>query len=104
MKLLPPSSWSKSKLNKQVESQISFIHEWLSSPLLGPGLFFSFIIFFTQTLVLLGRASARRKASTYTQNNTNTHRHPCLDWDKSRHVLVSCLLDEKISEVLPVLN
>jgi hypothetical protein len=33
----------------------SFIHQWLYSPLLGPGLFFSFVIFFTQTIGLLGR-------------------------------------------------
>jgi hypothetical protein len=33
----------------------SFIHQWLYSPLLGPGLFISFIIFFTQTVGLLRR-------------------------------------------------
>jgi hypothetical protein len=33
----------------------SFIHQWLYSPLLGPGLFFIFVIFFTQTVGLLGR-------------------------------------------------
>jgi hypothetical protein len=33
----------------------SFIHQWLYSPLLGPGLFFSFIIIFTQIVGLLGR-------------------------------------------------
>jgi hypothetical protein len=33
----------------------SFIHQWLYSPLLGPGLFFSFIICFMQTVGLLGR-------------------------------------------------
>jgi hypothetical protein len=33
----------------------SFIHQWLYSPLLGPGLFFSFVICFTQTVGLLGR-------------------------------------------------
>jgi hypothetical protein len=32
-----------------------FIHQWLYSPLLGPGLFFSFVIFFTQTVELRGR-------------------------------------------------
>jgi hypothetical protein len=32
-----------------------FIHQWLYSPLLGPGLFFSYVIFFTQTVGLLGR-------------------------------------------------
>jgi hypothetical protein len=34
---------------------LSFIHQWLYSPLLGPGLFFSYVIFFTQTVELLGR-------------------------------------------------
>jgi hypothetical protein len=33
----------------------SFIHQCLYSPLLGPGLFFSSEIFFTQTVGLLGR-------------------------------------------------
>jgi hypothetical protein len=32
----------------------SFIHQWLYSPLLGPGLFFSFVISFTQTVGFLG--------------------------------------------------
>jgi hypothetical protein len=33
----------------------SFIHQLLYSPLLGPGLFFNFVIFSTQTVELLGR-------------------------------------------------
>jgi hypothetical protein len=33
----------------------SFIHQWIYSPLLGPGLFFSFVILFAQTVGLLGR-------------------------------------------------
>jgi hypothetical protein len=33
----------------------SFIHQWLCSSLLGLGLFFSFVTFFTQTVGLLGR-------------------------------------------------
>jgi hypothetical protein len=33
----------------------SFIHQWLYSPLLGPGLYLIFVIFFTQTVGLLGR-------------------------------------------------
>jgi hypothetical protein len=32
----------------------SFIHQWLHSPLVGPGLPFSFLIVFTQTVGLLG--------------------------------------------------
>jgi hypothetical protein len=39
---------------------------------LGPGLFFSFVNIFTQTVGLLGRRTARRKAAIYTQDNTNT--------------------------------
>jgi hypothetical protein len=33
----------------------SFIHQWFYSPLLCPGLVFSFVIFFTQSVGLLGR-------------------------------------------------
>jgi hypothetical protein len=33
----------------------SFINQWLYSSLLGPGLFFSVVICFTQTAGLLGR-------------------------------------------------
>jgi hypothetical protein len=33
----------------------SFIHQWLYSPLLGPGLFFSFVNFFTQLVGHLGK-------------------------------------------------
>jgi hypothetical protein len=36
-------------------SSLSFIHQWLYSPLLGPGLFFSVAIIFTQTVGLLVR-------------------------------------------------
>jgi hypothetical protein len=32
----------------------TFIHQWLYSPLLSPALFFSFVIFFTQPVGLLG--------------------------------------------------
>jgi hypothetical protein len=39
----------------RVEIFHSFIHQWLYSPLLGTGLFRSFVIFFTQTVGLLGR-------------------------------------------------
>jgi hypothetical protein len=33
----------------------TFIHQWHYSPYLGPGLFFSLVIFFTHTVGLLGR-------------------------------------------------
>jgi hypothetical protein len=42
---------------------------WLHSPL-DIHRFFSFLIY-TQSVWLLGRRSTRRKAATYTQNNTN---------------------------------
>jgi hypothetical protein len=51
----------------------SFIHQWLYSLLLGPDLFFSFLIFFTQSVGLLGRAiSPSQGRATYTLDNTNT--------------------------------
>jgi hypothetical protein len=53
----------------------SFIHQRLYSPLLGPALFFSFVIFFTQSVRLVGREISRLKAATYTQDNTNTDIH-----------------------------
>jgi hypothetical protein len=31
--------------SKNIRGMYSFIHQWLYSPLLGPGLFFSFVIF-----------------------------------------------------------
>jgi hypothetical protein len=40
-------------LNAELKN--SFIHQWLYSPFLSPGLFFSFVIFFTQSVGLLGR-------------------------------------------------
>jgi hypothetical protein len=60
----------------------SFIRQWIYSPLLGPGLFFSFVIFFTQTVGLLGReiSSSQDRClhrTTQTQNK-RIHRHPCL--------------------------
>jgi hypothetical protein len=49
------SSVSDTYLYAIVRSFHSFIHQWLYSPLLGPGLFFSFVIIFTQAVGLLGR-------------------------------------------------
>jgi hypothetical protein len=62
----------------------SFIHQWLYNHLLGPGLFFSFVIFFTQSVGLLGRViqpvarplPAHRAAQT---QNKRIRRHPCLE-------------------------
>jgi hypothetical protein len=68
----------------------SFIHQWFYSPLLGPGLFFSYVITFTQTVGLLGLVMSPLQGSyLYTgqhkhRRNVRTHahtqRHPCLEW------------------------
>jgi hypothetical protein len=49
-----------------------FIHQWLYSPLLGPALFFSFIILFTQSLGLLGWVIS---SSQVRYLYTGQHRH-----------------------------
>jgi hypothetical protein len=48
-----------------------FIHQWLYSPLLGPGLF-SFVIFFTQTVGLLGRVISPSQGRYL---HTGQHKH-----------------------------
>jgi hypothetical protein len=50
----------------------SFIHQWLYSPLLGPGLFFSFVIFFVQTVRLLGRGISPSQGCYL---HTGQHKH-----------------------------
>jgi hypothetical protein len=64
-----------------------FIHQWLYSLFLGPGLFFSYVIFFTQAAGLLARVispSQGRYLHTGKQTqNKRTHRHPCLEWDSN---------------------
>jgi hypothetical protein len=50
----------------------SFGHQWLYSPLLGPGLFFSFMIFFTQKVGLLGRVISPSQGLYL---NTGQHKH-----------------------------
>jgi hypothetical protein len=35
----------------------------------------------TQSVGLLGRGISPPQDPTYTQNSTNTHRHPCIEWD-----------------------
>jgi hypothetical protein len=67
---------------------LPFIQQWLYSSLLGPGLFFNFVIF----LYTDGRAPwtsdqpvARplpTHRTTQTQNKC-THRHQCLEWDSN---------------------
>jgi hypothetical protein len=51
----------------------SFIHQCLYSPLLGPGLFFSSIIFFAQTVGLLGRV-IRPSQGPYLHIGQHKHR------------------------------
>jgi hypothetical protein len=57
----------------------SFIHQWLYSPSLGPGLFFSFVIFLTKTIGLLGlRISLSQGHYLHTgqhKHRVNTHTH-----------------------------
>jgi hypothetical protein len=51
----------------------SFIHKWLYSPSLGPGLFFTFVIFFlTQTVGLLGQLISPSQGHYL---NTRQHKH-----------------------------
>jgi hypothetical protein len=51
----------------------SFIHRWLCTPLLGPGFFFSFVIFFTQSVGLLGRVISPSQGR-YLHKRQHTHR------------------------------
>jgi hypothetical protein len=71
---------------------VSYVHpivqQWLCSPLLGPGLFFSFVIFFlTQSVGLLGRViSPSQGPYLHTEQHKhriNSHRHLCLEWDSN---------------------
>jgi hypothetical protein len=50
----------------------STFHQWLYSPFLGPGLFFSFVIFFTQMVGLLGRVIIRSQGC---YPHTGQHKH-----------------------------
>jgi hypothetical protein len=50
----------------------SVIHQWRYRPSLGPGLIFSFVIFFTQTVGLLGRVIS---PSQDLYLNTRQHKH-----------------------------
>jgi hypothetical protein len=65
----------------------NIIHQWPYSPLLGPGFFFSFVIFFYKdgrTLWTSDQPVARplpTHRTTQTQNKC-TNRHPCLEWNQ----------------------
>jgi hypothetical protein len=62
-------------------------HQWLYSPLLGPGLFLSFVIFFTdgRTPWTRDRLVARPLPTHRTTQTLNkrTHRHPYFKWDSN---------------------
>jgi hypothetical protein len=64
-----------------------FINQWLYSRLLGPGLFFSFVIFFTQTVGLLEWVSSPSQGhylhTEHHKHRINAHRHPCLEWNSN---------------------
>jgi hypothetical protein len=70
-------------------NRTSFSHQWLYSPLLVPDLFFSFVIFFRQTVGLLGRVISTSQGRCihtgehkYT-SRINAQRHTCLKWDSN---------------------
>jgi hypothetical protein len=85
--------WSVKKIKKLrsvnlIEEFYSFVHQWLYSPLLGAGIFFSFVIF----LYTDGRNPwtsdqpvARPLATHRTKRTQNKcrYRHPCLEWDSN---------------------
>jgi hypothetical protein len=65
-----------------------FIHQWLYSPLLCPGLFFIFVIFFTQTVGLLGRvinqSQGRYLYTAQHKHRINAHINiHALEWDSN---------------------
>jgi hypothetical protein len=59
----------------------------LYGPLLGPGLFFSFVICFTESVGLLGRvispSQGRYLHTGQHKHRTNGHKHSCLNWDSN---------------------
>jgi hypothetical protein len=69
-----PSDKKKNLRERSISqlSDLSFIHQWLYSPLLGPGIFFSFLIFFTHTVGLLGRGISPSKGRYL---HTGQHKH-----------------------------
>jgi hypothetical protein len=74
-------------INEKCHTYVSFIHQWLYSPLLGPGLLFSFVIFFTQTIRLLGWVISLSQGcylhTGHHKHRINAGRHPCLEWDSN---------------------
>jgi hypothetical protein len=64
-----------------------FVHQWLYSLLLGPGLLLNVVIFFTEKVGLLGRvispSQGRYLHTRQHKQNKRTHRHPCLERDSN---------------------
>jgi hypothetical protein len=54
---------------------LSFIHQWPCSPLLGPGLFFGSVIFFIQSVGLLGRVISLSQGRYLHTEQTHTDIH-----------------------------
>jgi hypothetical protein len=63
----------------------SFIHQWLCSPLLGPGHSFTFVILYTvgRTPWTGNRPVARPLPTHRTAQTQNKRRHSCLKWDSN---------------------
>jgi hypothetical protein len=88
---------------KSSELNNSFIHQWFYSPLLSPGLFFSFVIFFTQTVEHLGRVISPSQGRYL---HTGQHKHRinahtdihALSWElnSSKHYLNLILISSWI--------
>jgi hypothetical protein len=72
-----PKRWLE--LFRWINGFINFIHQWLYSPLLGPGLFFSLAILFTQTVGLLARvispSQGRYLCTRQHKHRINTYTH-----------------------------
>jgi hypothetical protein len=71
--------------------------------LLGPDLFFSFVIFFTQTVGLLKRGIST-SPGCYLHTGQHKHRHSCLEWNlpmyKWNILLMSCKILLKSEECM----
>jgi hypothetical protein len=97
-----PGQLNSTEQNNSCESNIRSaaqeIHQWLYIPLLGPGLFFSFVIFFYtegRTPWTSDQPVARplpTHRTTQTQNK-HTHRYPCLEWDSNHDPSVRGIVD-----------
>jgi hypothetical protein len=59
---------------------IHFIPQWLYSPLLGPGLFFSFVIILTQSVGRLGRGISPSKGRYLHTGQDKTHTQTFTPW------------------------